>query len=108
MGARNFTILDHDTVDETNLNRMFGMNAKDARDKGRKTDIIAREIKLINRSIKCRKVFGDLLRRENWSKLLDCSILIAATDNHSSRLLLNALSEQYLIPQISVGSIIEV
>ena len=48
-----------------------------------------------------------MLEKTAWSKLLTCDVIVAATDNHTSRMLLNTLSAQYLIPQVWVGSLIE-
>ena len=108
LGVRKFTLVDHDCAEPHNLNRLAGMRAHDARARTKKTRLIRRELLAINPAIDCRSVTRDILDREAWPPLIDCDLILAATDNHSSRFFLNALSEQYLLPQISVGSLIEV
>jgi molybdopterin-synthase adenylyltransferase len=108
LGVVTFTLVDHDRAEPHNLNRLAGMRAHDARAKTKKTRLVRRELLAINPAIDCRRVTGNLLEPDCWPMLLDCDLILAATDNHSSRFLLNALSEQYLVPQVSVGSLIEV
>jgi molybdopterin-synthase adenylyltransferase len=107
LGVRKFTVVDHDRAERHNLNRIIGMRAHDARARTRKTKLIRRELLAIDPHIKCTGIAKSILEQPAWSTLLGCDLIVTATDNHSSRFLLNTLTEQYLIPQISVGSLIE-
>lgn len=107
LGVSRFTLVDPDRVEVHNLNRLVGMRAEDVEQGLRKTDVCRREIKAINAKAKCNTVARDVLSKAAWSRLLDCDLIVAVTDNHTSRMLLNTLSQQFLIPQVSVGSLIE-
>lgn len=108
LGVRTFTLVDHDRAEPHNLNRLIGMRAHDARAKTLKTRLVRRELRAIDPQITCRRMSEDVCAPGAWRSLLECDLIVAATDNHSSRFLLNALSEQYLIPQVSIGALIEV
>lgn len=107
LGVRRFTLVDEDRAEPHNLNRLFGMKASDGHRRLRKTHLIRRELRGIAPEIDCRVLSMNVLERRAWSGLLDCDLIMAVTDNHSSRMLLNTLTEQYFIPQVSVGSLIE-
>jgi molybdopterin/thiamine biosynthesis adenylyltransferase len=107
LGVGTFTLVDPDRVEAHNINRVFGMSTGDADRRLRKTRLVSRELRRINESVNCRTYSRTVLHRSVWTGLLDCDLIVTSTDNHMSRMFLNTLSEQYLIPQISVGSLIE-
>lgn len=107
LGVDRFVLIDPDNVEPHNLNRLAGMRASDAREDLSKVALANREIRAINPKAKCTQVALSVLEKEAWSKLLTCDVVVTATDNHASRMLLNTLSVQYLLPQVSVGSLIE-
>jgi molybdopterin-synthase adenylyltransferase len=48
IGVGNLVLFDHDTADETNLNRMVWLTDKAAKARERKTDIIVAAVKAVN------------------------------------------------------------
>ncbi len=107
LGAKEFTLIDPDCAEVHNLNRLAGMTAADAKLQPRKVDLVARQLLAINPRIRCHLVGESILRKSAWRSLLKTDIFITATDNHASRMLLNALSQQYLLPQVSIGALID-
>lgn len=107
LGAKNFTLIDPDNVEMHNLNRLAGMTRADGLLSPRKIDLASREIWNIDPKISINRIAADVRESRAWKKLLDLDVLITATDNHASRMFLNVLSQQYLVPQVSVGTLIE-
>lgn len=107
LGARHFILIDPDRADSHNLNRLTGMTATDAKVRTKKVEIVARELLAIDPTIKCRIIDRSVLERRAWRSLLNVDLIVSATDNHASRMLLNAISQQYLLPQVSVGALID-
>ena len=107
LGAKEFTLIDPDRAELHNLNRLAGMTAADAKLRSRKVEIVARELLAIDPRIKCHLVDQSVLERSAWRSLLKTDVVVTATDNHASRMLLNALSQQYLLPQVSIGALID-
>jgi molybdopterin/thiamine biosynthesis adenylyltransferase len=107
LGATQFTLIDPDTAEPHNLNRVMGMTATDAKLHLKKTDIVARELLSINPKNRCRLVDKSVLDRTAWRALLRADLIITTTDNHASRMLLNVISHMFLIPQISIGTVID-
>lgn len=107
LGAKHFTLIDHDHAESHNLNRLAGMTAADVRLHTRKIDLVARELWRIDPRIKCRMVPKSVLEKSAWRQLLKTDVIVTATDNHASRMLLNVLSQQYLLPQVSIGTLID-
>lgn len=107
LGVREFTLVDPDHAEPHNINRLAGMTAADAKLRPRKVDLIARELWSVNPHIKCHLVPFSILERRAWRRLLRVDVIVTATDNQASRMLLNVLSQQYLMPQVSVGTLID-
>ncbi len=103
LGVRHFTLIDHDAVDSTNLNRLFGSTRLDVRAKTGKTLVARRVIKGIDPTARVKTLQRSVFSKVALRELTICDLIIAATDNHSSRLVLNALSCQYLIPLVHIG-----
>lgn len=104
LGVKDITLIDPDRAEPTNLNRLAGMTSVDARLNPYKVDLVARRIAEIEPDSVIDACASDLFEPGAWQKLRDQDILIASTDNHSTRMLLNSISHQYLIPLVSVGT----
>lgn len=107
LGARRFILIDPDRAEPHNLNRLAGMKASDGRRRLKKTRIVNRELLSINPAIRTTLIDASVLSRSAWRTLRSVDLLITATDNHASRMLLNVLSQQYLLPQVSLGALID-
>lgn len=106
LGVRNFKLIDFDKAEISNLNRLEGMTEVDAKLNTHKVDIVARKLLEISADISCKKIKGDITKQRTWKQLRDVDIIVTATDNQSSRIVLNMISLMYLIPQISTGTLI--
>lgn len=104
LGVSDFLLLDPDTVEVSNLNRLVGATSSDV---GRPKVVVASD--LIRRIQPHARVDADatsVLLNKNASKLADVDFLFCCTDSHGSRAVLNQLSYQYLVPMIDMGVVI--
>lgn len=69
----------------------------------KKVNIARRVAKVAQKGIDYRAISGNLLDEEIALKLKNCDFLFLATDNHQTRLVFNALVQQYLIPGAQIG-----
>lgn len=103
LGVGFLGLIDNDTIDTTNLNRVHGSHAADVANGAAKVDIIAREIAAtgLGTQVVARNAWvGDLALRD---VLRSCDVLFGCTDDHQGRLTLNRLAHYYGIPLIDVG-----
>lgn len=103
LGVGALTLIDPDVVEEVNLNRIVGATRRDARRRRSKVDVSARLVRRIDRTIRVEAVPGDVCDLPVASRLRDHDFLFLATDTISSRLVLNAIVHQYLIPALQIG-----
>ena len=106
LGVRSFVLVDPDRVEETNLHRLAGTRASDARRRISKVRMVARRMAQIDSTVIVDPCAHDVFAPTAWQRLRDADIIVAATDNHASCMLLNALAHQYLVPLVSVGTLI--
>lgn len=104
LGVRHFVLVDPDHVEISNLNRLIGATAKDAKKQICKVNVAYRNIQRIhgNRA-KVSMVSREVPDQKTAHKLAACDVLIAATDNHSSRLYLQEIGSAFLRPVINLG-----
>jgi molybdopterin-synthase adenylyltransferase len=108
LGAADWVLVDDDIVEVTNLNRLPGSSQKDVYHRLLKVSLAQRNIFRVNPYARIRTLPLGVSAQKVLQALKSCDILIAATDNHSSRLIANRLSVQYLIPLIHLGVNIDV
>ena len=86
-GINNFTLIDNDYVDITNLNRQTLFTENDIGKK--KSKILSRKIKEINKSVNIN-FYEEKVTSSNIQKFINNnSIVLDCTDNFESRLLIN-------------------
>jgi molybdopterin-synthase adenylyltransferase len=103
MGFRNLTLIDHDVVEVSNLNRIVGAYRQDADDGLTKVAVVARHLRSINPDV---DIICHAKRIEDVSLDSDIALsdwIIAATDNHYSRFYAQSLAFKFFVPLISVG-----
>jgi molybdopterin/thiamine biosynthesis adenylyltransferase len=103
LGIGHVLLIDKDTLDETNLNRVHGSRRSDATSPTNKVDIIEREIHAAGLGTRVAKVVGWVGEPELRDGLKSCDFIFGCTDDHSGRLLLNRLAYFYGIPVIDLG-----
>jgi hypothetical protein len=107
LGVKNFTLIDHDKAEWTNLNRFTGMYHNDVKRSRAKVKIARRLIKKINPEAKIRCIVAEVYAKRAVNVMKEDDIVFLCTDNATSRDFVNKFSLQYLMPLISLGSAIE-
>lgn len=101
---RDWVLVDPDLVEPTNLNRLAGATRWDAADRLPKVTLGRRRLREIHdHSARVRVHQSSLSSRPAISSLAGCDILIAATDNSSSRQTLQEISSAYVRPLVNAG-----
>jgi molybdopterin/thiamine biosynthesis adenylyltransferase/proteasome lid subunit RPN8/RPN11 len=104
LGVRDFILLDPDTVEETNLNRLVGAVPSDV---GKpKVEVAAASARRINPKVQVTARKESALRSEVARSLAEADFLFGCTDSHGSRAVLNQFAYQYLVPAIDMGVVI--
>lgn len=107
LGVSQWVLVDDDHVETSNLNRVTGAFPEDARNKQPKVEVAARNITSISPDARVLALNTSVTDPPALQHLKGCDLLIVCTDNHSSRLVVNGLAIQYLIPLLHVGFVIE-
>jgi hypothetical protein len=103
LGVARFVFVDHDVVEETNLNRLVGATPEDAAEERSKVEVAVRTVRRTNPRAQVTALRCTVSTTRAQRALRDCNLVIAATDDDASRMVVNALSCQYLIPLVHVG-----
>ncbi|WP_157863401.1 HesA/MoeB/ThiF family protein [Bradyrhizobium tropiciagri] len=102
LGVGKLVLIDDDILEETNLNRVVGSAHADL---GRSKVSVAADA--IRRSgigaTQAEAIEGSVLDQSAAEKLFECDFVFCCTDNHGSRMILNQIAYQYLLPTIDVG-----
>ena len=101
LGVRRFALFDGDVVDESNLNRMVGATAADARVNTPKTEVAKRVITAISPEAELVAHSG---RWQDRPELLrGCDLVFGAVDTFAGRRELEVACRRHLIPYIDIG-----
>lgn len=101
LGVRDFCLIDPDTVEPSNLNRLVGGRPSDV---GRlKVEVAERHIRSIAPGARVEPLEESVLKASGALRLLAADFVFACTDSQGSRSVLNQLAYQYLIPIVDVG-----
>ncbi|WP_298885591.1 ThiF family adenylyltransferase [uncultured Bradyrhizobium sp.] len=102
LGVGKLVLIDDDVLEETNLNRVVGSGHADL---GRSKVAVAADA--VRRSgmgaTDTEEVAGSVLDQSAAARLFGCNFVFCCTDNHGSRMVLNQIAYQYLLPTIDVG-----
>lgn len=96
LGIEKLTLIDGQTFDSTNVNRVYGSRLTDEGDK--KVDIAERNIKEIGVGTKIQKIDKPITFCSAALSLRDCDIIFGCTDDNWGRSILNRLALYYHIP----------
>lgn len=103
LGVGHLALIDNDTIDTTNLNRVHGSRSDDVRDQLAKVDILAREIEvwgLGTHVVTSKAWVGNPMLRD---VLKSCDVLFGCTDDNQGRLTLNRFAHFYGVPLVDLG-----
>lgn len=101
LGVCDFTFIDPDTVEATNLNRLIGATPADI---GRpKVEIAARLVSAINPGSRVTSIVGDIVDETQARALGGFNFIFLCTDSHASRAVVGQAAYQFLVPVIDMG-----
>lgn len=96
LGVQEFVLVDDDTVEESNLNRLIGATVEDSENRTAKVEVVRRVISSINPAAGVTKLFTNLCSDEAIDSLCQIpEIIFACVDNDSARLILTELAAAY-------------
>ena len=104
LGVGEFCLIDSDRIEESNLSRVVGATASDARRGTTKVAIAKRLILAGNPRATIERVVDDVAKESVARSLLTCDYIFLAADSMRARLVFNAVIHQYLIPGVQLGS----
>jgi len=101
LGVGGYVIVDPDSIEDTNLNRLVGGTVADVKAARSKVDIAERVILAVNPQARITKL------RSNWQDaimaLKECDIIIGGLDSISAKDALDAFCRRFLVPYIDMG-----
>lgn len=102
LGFRRFTLVDHDRVEETNLNRLWGATVKDV---GRpKVEVLRRALLRHDPGLQVTAVPKRVQTEEAREALLEADVLVGCVDDDGARLELQVLAARHLKPLMDLGA----
>ncbi|HET6912249.1 MAG TPA: ThiF family adenylyltransferase [Rhodanobacteraceae bacterium] len=101
IGVGNILLIDPDTVEDVNLNRMVGSRPSDAAESAWKTEVLKRLIVGIqpNASVTC---FNQCWQ-ETAEALRDCTAVVGCIDGYAARGELEGYCRRFLLPYVDIG-----
>lgn len=103
LGIKDLLLVDPDTLEPSNVPRVWGAYPEDARRSARKVDVAARHLERIASDASLQVNAGSIVRQSVIAALRDRDLVFGCTDNHLSRAVLNRFAHQYLIPVVDMG-----
>ena len=103
IGIRDVVLIDHDTVEDHNLDRLLNASPRDI---GRlKTDVAERAVRTASsaRSVRIANLPVPLQSREAYAQARDCDILVSCVDGPIARDVLNRIAFRDGIPVVDGG-----
>ena len=101
LGVGKLTLIDDETVEETNLNRLLGAGIADV---GRsKVEVLGEAARRAQPGIELDLVPDSVILESVGRRLLDCDAVFCCTDSHGSRAVINQIAYQYGVPVFDIG-----
>lgn len=101
LGVGALTLVDMDSVDESNLNRLIGASRRHL--SLPKVQVARGNVGLINGDVAVTERLGNVIDNDVAASLLDVDFIFCCTDSQASRAVVNHLAYQFLIPAIDIG-----
>ncbi|WP_200388275.1 ThiF family adenylyltransferase [Thiocapsa imhoffii] len=107
-GFHHLHLIDHDHVEMTNLNRIVGAYASDAKQCRLKVEVVAEHLRRINPEARIETHPVMIEDERLLPALVESDWILLSTDSHSSRYATQTLALRFGIPLIAAGSNISV
>jgi len=105
LGARNITLVDPDTLSESNVTRVYGSTLADV---GRpKVDVLGDHLQRISEKTVVERVYGKVTNEASARRLVGADVVFGCTDDNAGRLRLSRFSSFYLAPVIDCGVLLD-
>ena len=104
LGIGHLVLIDPDRIESTNLSRVVGATALDVETGQFKTQIAVRHAREVTVDATLNAIPEDVAKNSIAEILRGCDFIFLAADSMRARLLVNALTHQYLIPAIQMGA----
>jgi hypothetical protein len=101
LGVRHLTLIDPDTLSESNLTRVYGSVLSDVGQP--KVQVLARHLGRIAPGLCCATVQSMITMESVARRLIGCDVVFGCTDDNAGRLVLSRLATYLLIPVIDCG-----
>lgn len=103
LGAGEIVIVDDDTAEVRNINRILNSSLEDARTNRPKVDILADAAEKVGLGTRVIRIAKSLWDPDVIRSVAQCDVVFGCMDTIDGRYLLNRLATQYLIPYFDVG-----
>lgn len=104
LGVGQIIVADPDRVEESNLSRVVGARARDARLRLPKVTIARRLATAANPRVDFIGIPENFVRDTVARRFRNCDFLFLAADSAGARLVFNSVVQQYYVPGIQVGA----
>ncbi len=104
-GVRRITLIDYDSVEPHNLDRLLHATPRDARVRRPKVDVLARALKLsaTAANFSVRPMQMSVVEPDGFRAALDADVIFSCVDRPWARSVLNLVAYAHLIPVIDGG-----
>lgn len=99
-GVGKITIVDRDYVEASNLQRQQLYTEEDVAEKLPKAAAAEKRLRAINSAVEIRAIIGDANPEMLEELVVDVDLMMDATDNFETRMLMNDVAQKYQIPWI--------
>ncbi|HEX7070539.1 MAG TPA: ThiF family adenylyltransferase [Rhodothermales bacterium] len=100
LGIRSFVMLDPDTIEASNVNRVIGSTGRVGVSK---VAVAADVVRGVRSDAAIETIQGVVHRAADARQLVATDFIFCCTDSHGSRAVVNQLAYQYVIPTIDLG-----
>lgn len=109
LGVRDLVLIDFDRINKDNFNRSQGATRLDYILRRHKVVVAARLARksAVNNDVNITEIIGSVVEKETVKHLLDCDIVLNASDSPWGLQVLDQLAHAHLIPVITGGTVIK-
>jgi len=101
LGARHLILFDPDTLELSNLTRVYGSTRNDV---GRaKVEVLRDYLLRISPDLECPVYQSSILDERTARRLIGCDVVFGCTDDNAGRIVLSRLASQFMIPVFDCG-----